>query len=135
MAKQLHPSVQQFKEFVKNHPKLTKDVRAGKTTWQEIYEDWYIFGEEDEKWNSYRAVNSNESNEDSQQESSGVMSTILNSLKSLDGEKLQVQISNLNGAISAIQNVLQQFQTDQNSSNNTSGATQDNRSPFVFRKD
>ena len=39
--KNLHPSVQKFKGFVKDHPELIQEVRKGNTTWQELYEDWY----------------------------------------------------------------------------------------------
>ncbi len=48
--KKLHPSVIKFKEFVKNNPKLIQEVRKGKATWQELYEDWYVLGEEDKRW-------------------------------------------------------------------------------------
>lgn len=30
MEKHLHPSVEQFKKFVKKHPKIIQDVREGK---------------------------------------------------------------------------------------------------------
>lgn len=50
----LHPSVEKFKEFVKQNPRIIKEVRDGKTTWQELYEDWYLLGEEDPRWDSLR---------------------------------------------------------------------------------
>lgn len=50
----LHPSVEKFKEFVKQNPQIIKEVRAGNTTWQELYEDWYLLGEEDSRWDSYK---------------------------------------------------------------------------------
>ena len=37
----LHPSVQQFKEFVNHHPKMVHEVRSGHKTWQQFYEEWY----------------------------------------------------------------------------------------------
>lgn len=50
----LHPSVQQFKEFVNHHPKMVHDVRSGQKTWQQFYEEWYLLGEEDPIWATYR---------------------------------------------------------------------------------
>ena len=38
----LHPSVQQFKEFVNHHPKMVHEVRSGNKTWQQFYEEWYL---------------------------------------------------------------------------------------------
>ena len=35
----LHPSVQQFKEFVNHHPKMVHEVRSGHKTWQQFYEE------------------------------------------------------------------------------------------------
>ena len=46
-----------FREFVSRHPSLRKEVLSGKKTWQNIYEDWVILGEENEIWNPYRNGN------------------------------------------------------------------------------
>ena len=53
-TKKLHPSVQQFKEFVNHHPKMVHEVRSGHKTWQQFYEEWYLLGEEDPIWATYR---------------------------------------------------------------------------------
>jgi outer membrane protein assembly factor BamD (BamD/ComL family) len=58
--KKLHPSVLKFKEFVKNNPKLIQEVRQEKATWQELYEDWYLLGEDDERW---KTVENNKKND------------------------------------------------------------------------
>ena len=42
--RELHPSVVEFKQFVKSHPKLVEQVRKQQKTWKELYEDWYLFG-------------------------------------------------------------------------------------------
>jgi len=36
----------EFKEFIKRHPLLKQDVLAKKRTWQELYEDYVLLGEE-----------------------------------------------------------------------------------------
>lgn len=39
----------EFREFVSNHEKIKEEVRNGKRTWQNIYEDWVILGESEFK--------------------------------------------------------------------------------------
>lgn len=63
MPKKLHPSVVNFKEFVSNNPKLILEVRKGEATWQELYEDWYLLGEEDSRWEIIRSENKIQSEE------------------------------------------------------------------------
>lgn len=54
MGKTLHPKVKEFKEFVRNHPKIVKEVRNGNANWQDLFEDWYLLGEEDSTWDKYK---------------------------------------------------------------------------------
>ena len=44
----------EFRQFVKKYPKIRNDVIGGKKTWQNIYEDWVILGEESDIWNIYK---------------------------------------------------------------------------------
>lgn len=46
----------EFKQFVRKYPGLKYDVRNGKATWQSIYEEWYLYGEEDSQWEKYKEV-------------------------------------------------------------------------------
>ncbi len=46
-------SIEEFKAFVKNYPKLKHEVREGKRTWQSIYEEWTLLGD-DGSWESYK---------------------------------------------------------------------------------
>lgn len=43
----------EFKEFVRKYPLLKDEVHSGSKTWQMIYEDWVIYGDDDSKWNQY----------------------------------------------------------------------------------
>lgn len=42
-----------FRNFVSRYPKLRDDVISGKRTWQSIYEDWVIMGENSDIWQGY----------------------------------------------------------------------------------
>jgi hypothetical protein len=128
--KKLHPSVEKFKEFVKVHPELVQEVRKGNTTWQEMYEDWYLLGEEDPKW-----TNKSNTNKDgkSEEKKTDWIETIMGAVKNMDPEQVQGQIHNISQALGAIQGVLSQFQGSKGrqQGSNSSGPSH----PFSFRQD
>ncbi|WP_409253585.1 YlbD family protein [Bacillus sp. SCS-153A] len=132
MAKKLHPKVKEFKEFVQKHPRIASEVKKGTATWQDLFEEWYLLGEEDSRWDDYKQ------DEDKQEkkESKGFMDQIGGMLKNMDANQMQQHIHSLSQAIGAVQGVLSQFQ----SSNSTSAPEQNEtpqrpRHPFSFRKD
>lgn len=43
-----------FREFIKKYPKIRQDVLEKKTTWQKVYEDFVILGEEDPVFDIYK---------------------------------------------------------------------------------
>lgn len=44
----------EFRAFVSKYPKIREVVQSGKRTWQNIYEDWVILGEDNDTWNIYK---------------------------------------------------------------------------------
>lgn len=52
--------IDEFRAFVLQHPKIKDEVASGNTTWQKMYEDWVILGENDSKWNNYLSNDSNQ---------------------------------------------------------------------------
>jgi hypothetical protein len=130
--KKLHPSIEQFKSFVKRNPKILEEVRSGRTTLQEFYEEWYLLGEDDTRWDDFRSekkVGLSES-----QSKTDWLSNIVETMKKMDPEQMQSSISHLSQALGAVQGVLTQFQngTAKNSSNSSH---QKPNHPFSFRKD
>lgn len=130
MGKKLHPSIQEFKSFVKEHPVLIQEVRKGNYTWQEIYEDWFLLGEEDEKWKKFKEKSS-ETKESNKEDFIG---KIFSTFKNVDANDIQQQISNVGEAISTIQTVIHQFQSFKNP-NSTHPPQRQHQQPFLFRKD
>ena len=128
----LHPSVQDFKLFLKSNPKIVKDVRMGKKTWQELYEDWSLLGDEDEVWNEYKGEKK-VIEETKKADKGEFISQLLNQLKKMDPDQIQKQIGNVSQALGAIQGVISQFQ----SSGQTEKAPPpvQNNHPFKFRQD
>lgn len=129
--KKLHPSVEQFKEFVKNNPKIVQEVRTGKSTWQELYEDWYLLGEEDQRWANFRQEGQAKSN--TEEKKTDWMNHVMNSVKKMDPNQVQGYIHNLSQALSAVQGVISQFQGG--SGQKPSNSITPPPSPFTFKKD
>lgn len=135
--KQLHPSVLKFKEFVKNNPNVIQEVRNGRATWQELYEDWYLLGEEDKRWESLGIEKKTEpkaSDDASNDEKGDWMSNIIGMIKKMDPAQMQNHINNLSQALGAIQGVISQFQGP-NPSGGTAKPSEGPKNPFSFRKD
>lgn len=51
----------EFRIFIAKNPLIKEDVLNGKKTWQQIYENWVLLGENDPIWNTYR-TNVNQEN-------------------------------------------------------------------------
>jgi hypothetical protein len=128
-AKKPHPSVQQFKEFVKEHPKLVQEVRKGNKDWQEVFEDWYLLGEKDVVWKQYRDENTEEQTEEKKAD---FMSQMFSAVKNMDMNTVNHHISNMSSTISTIQGLFDQFGLSKSSGQKSSGS---NQQPFSFRKD
>ncbi len=94
----------EFRAFVNKFPKLRDDVRGGKRTWQNIYEEWVLFGEEN--FGNYRA-------EDIQ----NIKNVVSNSNLSLDSVKnvvnyiKKINPDDLNKTLNTVQKVIQIVQT------------------------
>lgn len=131
--KKLHPSVEKFKEFVKQNPQIIREVRLGNATWQDLYEDWYLLGEDDSRWDSFKE-NKGEKRT-SEEKKSDWMGNIMGTLKHMDANQMQGYINNLSQALSAVQGVISQFQGGQQSGGGSKSANPKPNSPFAFRKD
>ncbi|RSD28138.1 YlbD family protein [Mesobacillus subterraneus] len=130
--KKLHPSVEKFKEFVKGHPELVREVRSGNTTWQELYEDWYLLGEDDPKWGA-ESIDDQTVKGEEEEKKTDWLGTIMGAVQNMDPEKLQGQIYNISQTLGAIQGVLSQFQGSKGGPQAPKSSGPVN--PFSFRKD
>lgn len=131
-GKKLHPSVEEFKSFIKEHPDLIRLVRNNEYSWQELYEDWYLLGGDDPKWARYKQGVSSQAGTQKEEEKKWVQQ-LTGMLKKMDANQMQHHINNLSQAIGAIQGVLSQFQG--NSQENIPSQNEAPRNPFSFRKD
>ena len=108
----LHPKVEQFKVFVKKHPKLIKHVRKNNESWQTYYEKWKLYGEEDDFWLQFKEEHTNDKkkSERTKQSNQELLNKLSELVNNIDINRLQEQIHQVNGVITNVQSVLQQFQ-------------------------
>ncbi|MBP2240002.1 hypothetical protein J2Z40_000555 [Cytobacillus eiseniae] len=137
VKKNLHPSVEQFKSFVKANPKIVKEVRSGKNTWQELYEDWYLLGEDDSRWDAYRMESKQEAKTEANagENKTDWLGTILGAMKKMDPNEMQGYVQNISQALGTVQGVLAQFQGGSGSTVSSKVTETKLSSPFVFNKD
>lgn len=136
--KKLHPSVEEFKAFVKANPKILKEARSGKVTLQELYEDFYLLGPNDARWDGMRegtAEASSNKEEETASSRTVWMSNITDTLKNMDQTQIQGYIANLNQALGTLQGVISQFAPNSGSSGSSAPTEQKPSGPFSFRKD
>ncbi|MGN7941218.1 MULTISPECIES: YlbD family protein [Bacillaceae] len=130
-TKKSHTSIQQFKEFVKRHPKLVQEVRKGQKEWQEVFEDWYLLGENDIIWNQYKEEKAEEAGNE-EEDKVDFMSQMLTAVKKMDMNQVNHHISNMSNTITTIQQLFDQFGLTKGGNKPSSGG---NQHPFSFRKD
>ncbi|MDC3416504.1 YlbD family protein [Aquibacillus salsiterrae] len=138
--KDLHPSIKEFKAFVQKHPGLIKNVRSGNETWQGYYEKWMLLGEDDPSWERFK--NQSDSKDDVKGETQGgkktnskkekkeLMNSLMKMVETIDLNKVEGHINQLNGAITNIQTLINQFQDVKKKS-----PTNGNKPPFYFNQD
>ena len=87
-------SKENFKNFVRNNPNLVKYVKDNKTTWQQLFETYELYGEDINIWKQY----TNET------KLTNSFNEIINTIKNIYLEKLQNGIESIQSTISLIQN-------------------------------
>ncbi|KHD84698.1 YlbD family protein [Heyndrickxia ginsengihumi] len=135
--KKLHPSVEKFKVFTKEHPLLIQEVRQGQKTLQEFYEDWFLLGEDDPYWERYKEGNKIEKEADTEKSteksSENWFSQVSQFFQKMDANQVQHHLQNLSSAIGAVQGVFSQFQSNEQPKAQPEQPVRN--SPFSFRKD
>lgn len=136
--------INQFKKFAKDHPKLVEEVRNKDRSWQQIYEEWAIFGEDHEIWDPYKREKPSKDSNNSQSagKTSETIAGMLTMLKKIDYEDLQKYISQFGGTLTNIQKLLEQFQPQAKNTQSTGPANYGmyppggpQQQPFPYRRD
>ncbi len=97
-------SKESFKNFVKSHPELATSVMNHKSTWQDFYELYELYGEKNEVWNSYLGKNALAGVSSAKSKSSS-MSELINMVKSVDLDSVQKTVGSLQKTIGLLQDI------------------------------
>ena len=105
---------EEFKQFVKNNPRLIKYVKNNEMTWQKFYEMYDLYGEEEGVWKDYIEV-TQEVKEDAENKVEKVgkagkagiagltLSEVVNWFKNVDLDGLQEGIGNVQRVLGVVQ--------------------------------
>ncbi|WP_042145045.1 YlbD family protein [Paucisalibacillus sp. EB02] len=106
----LDPTIQQFRDFINQHPKLRKEIRRTGRSWQEYYEKWMLLGEKDAFWDDYKEDEDSFHSEDKEKNKSDFLNQLMKYAENMDIDKVQKQVHQLSGTISTIQELIDQYQ-------------------------
>ena len=100
----MESKIEDFRKFVNSHPLLRDEVRSGKSTWQNIYEEWVLYGEGNPDWNKYVNVQPK-----AQEKATQALS--FDSVKNVFGYLQKVNPDSLNRTLNSVQKVIQIVQS------------------------
>ena len=101
--------MEEFRAFVNKYPLIKNEVHEGKKTWQNIYEDWVLFGETSdyEKYKENTSVN----NDINKENTSSNTTVNLDSIKSIVNYIQKLDPDSVNKTLNTVQKVIQIVQT------------------------
>lgn len=107
----------EFKNFINRHPKLIREIRKNGESWQGIYEQWILLGEDDIHWEQYKE---DQEEKDSKEPTEKLLSKfdlnpemleqVVKYAKTIDIHKLQEYVKQLSHTITTIQEIVDQYQ-------------------------
>lgn len=88
----------EFRNFINKYPKIKEEVSSGAISWQKVYENWVILGENDSIWQKYQTnsgVNklSNNSIDDLLSQTS--IKNIINYVKKIDPDSISKTLNTI----------------------------------------
>lgn len=136
MSNSLHPEIKKFKSFVRNNPHVLRDVKNDSKTLQDLFEEWKLFGEEDDIWDSYiETPEEEDSDETNEQKEDNKDIDVLNMLKKMNLNDLQHHLGQFTTVIGSVQELIGQFKQQQPSQTQTPPPPERPSSFFGFRED
>ena len=86
--------IDQFKNFIYNHPEFIDYVRSNNVSWQSLYELYDIYGENNKIWDKYL---------NSKVDANFSISGLLNTIKNIDLNSLEEKINNIQKAVGLVE--------------------------------
>lgn len=89
----------EFRVFVKKYPLLKEEVINNKRTWQSIYEEWVLYGDDSSNWGKYK--------EDVVENNTTPIKEGLSSIKDVFTNIKKIDPNKVNNTLNSVQKVLQ----------------------------
>ncbi len=96
-------SKESFKSFVKLHPELATSVMNHKSTWQDFYELYELYGEKNKVWDNYLGNHTLASSGAKNKSSS--MTELIQMVKNVDLDSVQKTVGSLQKTIGLLQDI------------------------------
>ena len=106
-------SIDEFKDFVKKYPRLKMEVREGKRSWQSIYEEWSLLGD-DGSWESYREIQENKTESSDNQE---FLKSTLAYIKKINPDDITKTVGTIQKVLGIVQSLNGGNRSNQNNMN------------------
>lgn len=103
----LHPTVEEFKEFMNNHPTLVLELRKSGDSLQDYYNKWVEHGEDSSVWNLDKAKDQMADTKDKD-----FFHQIIKYTENIDINKIEGRVKQFNKALDTIQLLLGNFIKD-----------------------
>ena len=91
----------EFKEFVKRHPLIKEEVYSKRKTWQELYEEFVILGEESFKEEKSSSEKSKEDKK-TDDKTSDVIKQIIGYVKKIDPDQVTKTVTSIQKVLELI---------------------------------
>lgn len=97
----------EFREFVSLHPLLRDEVKNGKRTWQNVYEEWVLYGAGDELWGNYKNTTEEKAQTSSLKDMLNMdkVKNVLGYVKKIDPDQVNRTLNNVQKVIQIVQTV------------------------------
>ena len=91
----------EFKDFIKEHPLLKEEVNNKKRSWQDIYEEWVLFNDSD-IWDKYKIKERSSSNKETKTSNDDMIKTVMGYMKKIDPDKITKYVSSIQKIIELV---------------------------------
>lgn len=91
----------EFKDFIKEHPLLKEEVNNKKRSWQDIYEEWVLFNDSD-TWDKYKIKERSSSNKETKTSNDDMIKTVMGYMKKIDPDKITKYVSSIQKIIELV---------------------------------
>ncbi|MFT8390767.1 MAG: spore coat protein YlbD [Sporolactobacillus sp.] len=127
VAEKTNESVRKFKVFIKTHPEIISHVRKNGLKWNDVFDDWALFGDSSELWANYgvnaeKKPSSDQTDDrqigaqgDKKSDSAFSWTKILETLDTLDTKQWQERLDTLSSALGGLQTFIGQFKQKEES--------------------